>query len=119
MVPKCVVIASNDTTHGLEASLVFNPAVDGDYVLRIRDLNSKGSESSIYYIEADWAVPDFTLRCDPDKAMIGPGTSTSWYVHVNRLNGFTGDVKIDVKGLPKEITASPLTIPPSMTQGVI
>jgi hypothetical protein len=119
MTPKGVVVASNDTTHGLEASLVFTPAADGDYVLRIRDLNSKGSESSVYCIEADWAVPDFTLRCDPDKAMIGPGTSTSWYVHVNRLNGFAGPVQIDVKGLPKEITASPLTIPPTMTQGMI
>jgi hypothetical protein len=119
MTPKGVVIASNDTTHGLEASLVFNPAVDGDYVLRIRDLNSKGSESSVYYVEADWALPDFTMRCDPDKAMIGPGTSTSWYVHVNRLNGFNGAVEVEVKGLPKEITASALTIPPSMTQGVI
>jgi hypothetical protein len=28
-------------------------------------------------------------------------------------------VKVDVRGLPKEVTASPLTIPPEMTQGVI
>jgi hypothetical protein len=119
MTPKGVVLASNDTTHGLEASLVFTPAADGDHVLRIRDLNSKGSESSIYYIEADWAMPDFTLRCDPDKAMIGPGSSTSWYVHVNRLNGFAGPVRVEIKGLPKAISASALTIPPTMTQGVI
>ncbi len=119
MTPRGDVVASNDTTHGLEASLIFTPAADGEYVLRIRDLNSKGSESSVYYIEADWAVPDFTLRCDPDKAMIGPGSSTSWYVHVVRQNGFAGPVQIDIKGLPKEITASPLTIPPTMTQGVI
>ena len=90
MTPKGVVVASNDVTHGLEAALVFTPTADGDYVLRIRDLNSKGSESSVYYIEADLAQPDFTLRCDPDKAMIGPGSSTSWYVHVNRVNGFAG-----------------------------
>jgi hypothetical protein len=119
MTPKGNVLASNDTTHGLEASLVFTPAADGDHVLRIRDLNSKGSESSVYYIEADWALPDFTLRCDPDKAMIGPGSSTSWYVHVNRLNGFTGPVQVEITGLPKAISASALTIPPTMTRGVI
>lgn len=113
------LIASNDTTHGQEPTLVFSPAADSDYVLRVRDLNSKGSESSVYYVEADWALPDFTVRCDPDKTMIGPGTSTSWYVHINRVNGFTSPVEIAVKGLPKEITASPLTIPASMTQGVI
>ncbi len=116
---KGVVIASNDVTHGLEASLVFTPAVDGDYILRIRDLNSKGSESAVYHVEADWALPDFTVRCDPDKTMIGPGSATSWYVHVVRANGFTGPIEIKVNGLPKEISASPLTIPPSMKEGVI
>ncbi len=117
--PKGDLIASNDTTHGQEASLVFSPAADADFILRVRDLNSKGSESSVYHVEADFAQPDFTLRCDPDKTMIGPGTSTSWYVHVNRVNGLTAPVEITVKGLPKEISASPLTIPPTMTQGVI
>jgi len=119
MTPKGLVVASSDTTHGLEASLVFIPSVDGDYLVRIRDLNSKGGESAVYYIEADFVSPDFTMRCDPDKAMIGPGSSTSWYVHVNRVNGFTGPVQVEVKGLPKEIAASPLTIGPRMTQGVI
>ena len=119
MTPKGLVVASNDTTHGLEASLVFIPSVDGDYLVRIRDLNSKGAESAVYYLEADFLSPDFTMRCDPDKAMIGPGSSTSWYVHVNRVNGFTGPVQVEVKGLPKTIVASPLTIPPTMTQGVI
>ena len=75
------MLASNDDTFGKDAALVFTPTADGDYVLRIRDLNSKGGPTAVYYIEADWARPDFTLRCDPDKAMIGPGTSTAWYVH--------------------------------------
>jgi len=119
MTPKGVVVASNDTTHGQEAALVFTPTSDGDHVLRVRDLNSKGSESSVYFVEADWARPDFTIRCDPDKTMIGPGSSTSWYVHIVRANGFTGPVQVEIKGLPKEITASALTIAPTMTQGMI
>ncbi|MCS7047430.1 MAG: hypothetical protein NZO58_13820, partial [Gemmataceae bacterium] len=112
-------ITSSDVTHGQEASLTFTPPADADYVLRIRDLNSKGGETFVYYLEVDFPMPDFTLRCDPDKAMIGPGSSAAWYVHVNRLNGFAGPVQVDVKGLPQEISASPLTIPPAMTQGVI
>jgi hypothetical protein len=116
---KGAVLANNDDAFGKDAALVFTPPADGDYVLRIRDLNSKGSDSAVYYIEADWARPDFTLRCDPDKAMIGPGSSTAWYVHVTRLNGFTGPVRVEVKGLPKGVTASPLTIPATMTQGVV
>jgi hypothetical protein len=117
--PKGNVLASNDDTFGKDAALVFSPPADGDYILRIRDLNNKGGPTAVYYIEADWARPDFTLRCDPDKAMIGPGSRTAWYVHVNRLNGFTAPVSVEIKGLPTGVTASPLTIPASMNQGLL
>jgi len=116
---KGTVLANNDDTFGKDAMLVFTPSADGDYILRIGDLNSKGGDTAVYYIEADWAKPDFTLRCDPDKAMIGPGSSTAWYVHVARTDGFAGPVKVEVQGLPKGVSATPLVIPPTMTQGVV
>jgi hypothetical protein len=119
MTPKGMVLASNDDLIGKDAGLVFTPPADGDYVACLRDLNSKGGDTAVYYLEADWARPDFTLRCDPDKAMIGPGSSTAWYVHVVRSNGFDGPVLVDVQGLPRGVTASPLTIPPTMTQGLL
>ena len=95
---KGAVLVSNDDTFGKDSALVFTPTADGDYVLRIRDLNSKGGPTAVYFIECDWAKPDFTLRCDGDKAMIGPGSSTAWFVQVARLNGFTGAVTVEVKG---------------------
>jgi hypothetical protein len=113
------VLASNDDFSGKDAGLVFTPPADGDYLVRLRDLNSKGGETAVYYLELDWAVPDFTLRCDPDKAMIGPGTSMPWFVQVTRSNGFTGPVKVDVKGLPAGVRVNPLTIPAALTQGVL
>jgi hypothetical protein len=119
LTPKGAVLANNDDTFGKDAALFFTPPADGDYILRIRDLNSKGGETAIYYLEADWAYPDFTLRCDPDKAMIGPGSSTAWYVHVTRSNGFAGPVRVEVHGLPKGVTVNTLTIPPAMTQGLL
>jgi hypothetical protein len=119
MTPKGQVLASNDDAFGKDAALTFTPPDNGDYILRIRDLHSRGGANFVYHIEADWAVPDFTVRCDGDKAMIGPGSSTAWYVTVNRLNGFTGPVQIEVKGLPPGVTVNPLTIPPTMTQGVL
>src|SRR5581483_4930230 len=119
LTPKGQVLASNDDAFGKDAALVFTPPADGDYVLRIRDLNSKGGPTFVYFIECDWARPDYTLRCDGDKAMIGPGSSTAWYVHVTRSNGFTGPVRIDVHGLPKGVSVNPLTIPPTMTQGLL
>lgn len=108
-----------DDNAGKDAFMVFTPPADGEYVLRIRDLNSKGGETFVYHIEADWAVPDFTARIDCDKAMIGPGSSTTWYVHVVRIAGFDGPVKVDVTGLPKGVSVNLLTIPATMTQGIV
>lgn len=119
LTPAGAVLATNDDANGKDPALVFTPPADGDYVVRVRDLNNKGSDGHVYFLEADWARPDFTLKCDPSKAMIGPGSRTAWYVQVNRLNGFTGPVKVQVNGLPKGVTVNALTIPPAMTQGPV
>jgi hypothetical protein len=119
MTPDGKVLASNDDANGKDPMLVFAPPADGDYVVRVRDLNNKGGDGYVYYLEADWARPDFALKVDPSKAMIGPGSRTAWYVQVNRLNGFAGPVKVEVHGLPDGVTVSPLTIPASMTQGCL
>ena len=112
------MLATNDDLHGKDAGLVFTPPADGDYVVRVRDLNNKGGDGFVYYLECDFARPDFTLKCDPSKAMIGPGSRTAWYVQVARANGFAGPVKVEVQGLPAGVTVNPLTIPANMTQGL-
>jgi len=119
MTPDGKILASNDDLFGKDSGLVFSPPADGEYVVRIRDLNNKGGDGFIYFLECNHAQPDFTLKCDPSKAMIGPGSRTAWYVQVARANGFTGPVKIEVQGLPKGVTVNPLTIPANMTQGLL
>ena len=113
------VLASNDDANGKDPALVFTPPVDGEYVIRLRDLNSKGGEGFVYFLAADWAKPDFTIKCDPSKAMMGPGSRSAHYAIITRANGFTGAVKVAVHGLPKGVTVNPLTIPATMTQGLL
>lgn len=112
-------VASNDDLNGKDAGLTFTPTADGDYIVRVRDLNNKGGDSFVYFLEIDFARPDFTLKCDPSKAMIGPGSRTAWYVQVVRANGFAGPVKVEVQGLPAGVSVNPLTIPANMTQGCL
>src|SRR5207302_7538505 len=119
MTPDGKILASNDDLFGKDSGLIFTPPSDGDYVVRVRDLNNKGGDGFVYYLECDFARPDFTLKCDPSKAMIGPGSRTAWYVQVARSNGFTGPVKIEVQGLPAGVTVNALTIPANMTQGML
>jgi Bacterial pre-peptidase C-terminal domain len=119
--PKGRLLAANDDdpATGKDALLTFTPPADGDFLLRLRDLNSKGGPAFVYYLEADHAKPDFALRCDGARAHVGPGGRAAWYVHVVRQSGFAGPVKVDVHRLPPGVTASPLTIPPAMTQGLV
>ncbi|MCE9564193.1 MAG: PPC domain-containing protein [Planctomycetes bacterium] len=119
MAPDGKVVASNDDLNGKDAGLVFTPAADGEYIVRIRDLNNKGGDGFVYFLECDFARPDFTIKCDPSKAMIGAGTKTAWYAQVTRTNGFTGPVKVEVRDLPAGVTVNPLTIPANMTQGLL
>ena len=119
MTPDGKVLATGDDSAGKDPVLVFTPPADGEFVARVRDLNNKGGDGFVYYLEADLARPDFTIKCDPSKAMIGPGSRTAWYVQITRLDGFAGPVKVTVKGLPAGVTASPLTIPANMTQGCL
>ena len=116
---KGTLLLSNDDTVGKDAALLFTPPADGDYMLRIRDLNSKGGPAWVYHIEAEPARPDFQLTCDGDKAMIGRGGRVAWYVQLTRTGGFTGPVTIEAEGLPAGVTASALTIQPGQTQGVL
>ena len=119
MTPDGKILASNDDLNGKDSGLIFTPAADGDFIVRIRDLNNKGGEGFVYCLECDFARPDFILKVDPSKAMIGPGSRTAWYAQVTRVNGFTGPVKIEVSGLPAGVTVNPLTIPENMTQGCL
>ncbi len=116
---KSKVLASNDDVLGKDSRLVFAPPADGIYYLRIRDLHHRGGDSFIYYLEATKAEPDFQLYFDPDKLAAGPGGSAACFVHLERLNGFAGAVDVTVESLPTGMAASPLRIPPTMTQGLV
>jgi hypothetical protein len=83
------------------------------------DLHSRGGADFGYVLEAEAARPDFVLTCDPDKLNVGPGGRVPVFVQITRRNGFKGPVTLDWDGLPPGLSASPLTIPAAMTQGVM
>ncbi|MBY0229045.1 MAG: PPC domain-containing protein [Gemmataceae bacterium] len=113
------VLATNDDANGKDAALAFAPPSDGDYVLRVRDLNGKGGPEWVYHIEAEPQRPGFSLKCDGDKAMVGPGSRMAWFVKLTRTGGFDGPVTVEAKGLPPGVTASECVIQPGQAQGLI
>jgi hypothetical protein len=113
------VLAENDDTFGKDSRIDWSAPDDGDYTLAVRDLAAHAGPTYFYNLTAQPLRPDFALRCDPDRALIAPGNRTAWFVLLDRKYGFAGPVKVDIQGLPSGVSASALTIPPEMSQGVV
>lgn len=107
-------LANNDDAVGKDSRLDWTAPADGDYILQIADLHSRGGEAFVYHIVATPARPDFELRCDDDKALIGPGSGYAMYVTAIPRNGFASDIRLSVEGLPPGVTATADRIPARM-----
>lgn len=103
-----------------DSRLLWTAPKDGRYMIAVRDLHDRGGERFVYHLEARHAEPDFELFGEYYYAMLAPGTRMMWFAHIDRLNGFDGPVEIEVIGLPKGVTATPVTIPTGMNHcGII
>jgi hypothetical protein len=117
---KGATLLEADDTKGLgkDARIEWKAPADGTFALRVADLHERGGDAFGYVVVADAGKPDFRLVCDPDKINVGPGGRVPVFVKVERRNGFTGPVRVGWEDLPANVSASPLTIGPSMTEGV-
>ena len=115
------VLTEVDDTPGLgkDPRAEWTAPADGDFALQVADLHSRGGPEFGYALLAEPARPDFVATCDPDKVNIGPGARTAVFVKLTRRAGFAGPVSFAFEGLPTGVSASPLTVPAGMTQGVI
>jgi Bacterial pre-peptidase C-terminal domain len=92
---------------------------DGKYILEVQDLHQRGGPSYTYAVEATRAVPYFLLEVDTDKTLLSPGMGGVIYVRTLRKNGFTGEIQLEVEGLPTGVTAIPGRIPSELNDGMI
>ena len=92
-----------------DSRIVWTAPEDKTYYLRLTDVQGNGGPSFVYFLTCRVAQPDFVLWCEPDdKANLGPGCSTTWHLHLERLHGLKGPVRVEVQGLPEGVTASRL-----------
>ncbi|GAC1450187.1 MAG: hypothetical protein NVSMB9_34460 [Isosphaeraceae bacterium] len=118
---KGAELAEADDTPGLgkDCLLEWTAPSDGSFRLVASDLHLRGGDDFGYVLLARQAHPDFSLRSDPDKVNVGPGGRVPLFVHLTRQGGFDGPVTLDLGALPPGVTASPLTIGPKMSDGVV
>jgi hypothetical protein len=112
-------LANNDDSTGKDSRLDWTSPADAEYALEIRDLHSRGGDTYVYYVSATLSTPDFSLQCDDDKALAGPGSGYAVYVIASRRNGFAGEIKLTAENLPPGVTATTDRIPANMTQACV
>ncbi len=97
-----------------DSTVRFEAPADGRYIVSVRDLDGRGGEHYVYYLQAEPGGPDFELFGEYDYAMLAPGTRMLWFAGIKRLNGLDGPVEIEVEGLPTGVEMLPATIPAGM-----
>jgi len=112
-------ITNNDDAEGKDSRIDWTCPADAEYVVQIRDLHSRGGDSYVYNIAAAPGKSYFSLRCDDDKALIGPGSGYAMYVIASRRDGFTGDIQLTVENLPPGVTMTGDRVRAGMTQGCV
>lgn len=96
--------------YGADSRLDFVAPRDGDYILHLADVRNLQGPNFAYRLTVRDASPDFQLAADPDNPNIPRGGSLPVEVRADRLLGYDGPIEIEVKGLPRGMTASHATI---------
>ena len=95
-------IASNDDAEGKDSRLEFTAPETGDYVARVRDLYDRQGPGYFYRLRVI-AGPDFRLTFTPDRPAVGRGGRVPITVNATRVNGFDGEIALEVSGLPEGV----------------
>ncbi|MBI1315031.1 hypothetical protein GC176_27385 [bacterium] len=96
---------------GSDSRLNFTAPADGEYLLRVSDVRSFQGEDFKYEVTARPAQPDFSVRVDGANPSVNVGSGKEFRVIVDRKDGFDGEIRVTVDGLPPGFEVStPLII---------
>jgi WD40 repeat protein len=103
----------DDAEHklGTDSKLYFQAPSDGTYLARVTDSRSFGGDRFIYTLTVREPHPDFKISVDGMNPTVPKGSGQRFTVSADRIDGFEGEIKLEVSGLPPGfIVSNPLTI---------
>jgi hypothetical protein len=96
---------------GTDSRVYFTPPTNGAYLVRVSDTRGLSGERFVYRLSVREAQPDFKVTLGGANPTVPAGSGQSFTVNVDRLDGFEGEIKMDISGLPPGFTVStPLVI---------
>ncbi|MBI4557696.1 MAG: hypothetical protein HY706_08940 [Candidatus Hydrogenedentes bacterium] len=103
---------SGDGEASGDSHLEFTAPYDGDFFVRVRDAVGRESARNGYRLTLREPQPDFDVVASPYRVNIATGSRVPVEVRVRRKEGFSGEVRVHLHGLPEGFSAEPDTIPP-------
>lgn len=104
---------------GKDSKLDFSAPSDGEYLARIRDVRSSGSEDHAYRLNIREPRADFRLAVSPRNPNVPAGGAIPLTVTALRLDGFDGPIQVALEGIPAGFHATNAVIQPGQTSTVV
>lgn len=96
---------------GRDSRLAFTTPADGDYLVRVTDVRDRSGDRFAYRLIIREPRPDFKVTLGGAGAEVPPGGGRNISFTAERIDGFDGEIQIDVAGLPEGYAvSSPVTI---------
>ena len=105
--------------YGPDSRLDFVAPRAGDYILHLKDVRGLSGPRFTYRLSLNRPRPNFNLAADPENPNVPRGGSVPVKISADRLQGYDGPVRVEVKGLPAGITARPAEIPAGQDSTVV
>jgi hypothetical protein len=96
---------------GSDSKVAFTAPSDGQFLARVTDTRGHGGETMAYRLVIREARPDFTVSLAGANPTIPAGSGQSFTLDAERADGFEGEIRVEIRGLPPGFTvSSPLVI---------
>jgi len=91
---------------GSDSKLHFTAPADGAYLVRVTDARGFGGSRFTYRLVAREPRPDFTVSLAGADQAINRASGKEFTLNADRADGFNGDIRVDITGVPTGFTVS-------------
>jgi WD40 repeat protein len=96
---------------GSDSKIYFTAPASGAYLIRVTDTRGYHGDRFVYRLVVREPRPDFNLTLNGANPTVGAGSGQAFSVNVDRIDGFDGEIKVEIEKLPPGFSASaPLII---------
>jgi hypothetical protein len=96
----------SDRKLGTDSRLLFKPATDGKYLVKVTDTRGHGGERFAYRLIVRQAKPDFKVALSGANPVVNAASGKEFSVSAERIDGFDEDIKVEITGLPPGFSVS-------------